>query len=178
MSLRKSWEILNEDITPKATYFNRRQMLKAMGLGGVALIGWNDFLTAGISSRKVHAGTKLNVTVKSPFSTTEKESTFQDVTHYNNFYEFGTDKTDPAKYAVNFRTSPWTVSIEGEVRKADQIEHGRHAQGGSARRAHLPASLCRTLVDRGALDRVFIQPAGETGRAHRKSQVCGVYFVL
>ncbi|HEY2120368.1 MAG TPA: protein-methionine-sulfoxide reductase catalytic subunit MsrP, partial [Candidatus Acidoferrum sp.] len=44
-------------------------------------------------------------------------TSLQDVTHYNNFYEFGTDKADPSKNSGNFRTSPWTVSIEGEVKK-------------------------------------------------------------
>jgi sulfoxide reductase catalytic subunit YedY len=56
------------------------------------------------------------VAVKSPFSTTEKVNKYDDVTHYNNYYEFGTDKSDPAKNAGNFRTSPWTVSVEGECK--------------------------------------------------------------
>jgi sulfoxide reductase catalytic subunit YedY len=54
--------------------------------------------------------------VKSPFSTAEKETSDQDATHYNNFYEFGVDKDQPAKNAQKFRTSPWTVSVEGEVK--------------------------------------------------------------
>jgi sulfoxide reductase catalytic subunit YedY len=65
----------------------------------------------------VNAGTKLNVTLKSPFSTTEKLNSLEDVTHYNNFYEFGTDKSDPSRNAGKFHTSPWTVSVEGEVKK-------------------------------------------------------------
>jgi sulfoxide reductase catalytic subunit YedY len=55
--------------------------------------------------------------IKSPFSTTEKASGLEEVTHYNNFYEFGTDKSDPAKNAQHFKTSPWVVSVEGEVTK-------------------------------------------------------------
>jgi sulfoxide reductase catalytic subunit YedY len=54
--------------------------------------------------------------------TTEKINSFEDVTHYNNFYEFGTDKTDPAEYAKNYRTSPWTVSIEGLVEKPQKFD--------------------------------------------------------
>ena len=54
---------------------------------------------------------------KSPFSTTEKPNSLEDVTHYNNFYEFGTQKDQPAVMARNFQTSPWTVSVEGEVAK-------------------------------------------------------------
>jgi sulfoxide reductase catalytic subunit YedY len=63
------------------------------------------------------ANSKLERLVKSPLSTTEKQNTYSDVTHYNNFYEFGTDKSDPAKNSHNFKTSPWTISIEGEVKK-------------------------------------------------------------
>jgi sulfoxide reductase catalytic subunit YedY len=66
---------------------------------------------------RVLATTKLAGLVKSPLSTTEKQTPYQDVTHYNNFYEFGTGKTDPAANAGNFRTTPWSVSVEGEVKK-------------------------------------------------------------
>ena len=63
------------------------------------------------------ATTKLNGIIKGPFNTDEKQTPYNDVTHYNNFYEFGTDKGDPARNSQNFRTSPWTVSVEGEVKK-------------------------------------------------------------
>ena len=53
----------------------------------------------------------------SPYSTTEKVTPEQVVTTYNNYYEFGTDKGDPSKYAQKFVTSPWTVSVEGECAK-------------------------------------------------------------
>ncbi len=55
--------------------------------------------------------------IKSPYSTTEKQTPYNDVTHYNNFYEFGTAKDQPAELAKNFRTRPWTVSVEGAVGK-------------------------------------------------------------
>jgi sulfoxide reductase catalytic subunit YedY len=60
---------------------------------------------------------KLTGLTKWPYSTTEKETPLADVTHYNNFYEFGTSKTDPAENAKNFVTEPWTLSVEGEVKK-------------------------------------------------------------
>jgi sulfoxide reductase catalytic subunit YedY len=63
------------------------------------------------------ATTKLPDLVKSPLSTDEKQNTLDQVTHYNNYYEFGTQKDQPAKYAANFKTDPWTVSVEGEVEK-------------------------------------------------------------
>jgi len=104
------------DITPKSVYLNRRQILRAMGLAGVAIAGGKVFSRFAFPPAAVQAGEKLNVASKSPFSTTEKVNSFEDVTHYNNFYEFGTDKSDPAKNAPKFRTSPWTVSVEGEVK--------------------------------------------------------------
>ncbi len=113
----KFGDLKQSDITPKSVYVNRRQILRAMGLAGVAIAGGNVLSRFAFPPATVQAGTKLDVATKSPYSTTEKVNSFEDVTHYNNFYEFGTDKSDPAKNAQKFRTSPWTVSVEGEVKK-------------------------------------------------------------
>src|SRR4030095_6676459 len=67
-----------------------------------------------------YAGTKLT-TVKTGYTVDEKISSMNDVTNYNNFYEFGSDKGDPAKNAQKFRTSPWTVSVEGQVKTPRKI---------------------------------------------------------
>lgn len=117
MLIRKKAELTYADVTPKATYLNRRELLRGLGLAGVAALGGEAISRLAMPDEVVHAGTKLAVAAKSPFSTTEKQSSYNDVTHYNNYYEFGTDKGDPSKHAQNFRTSPWTVSIEGEVKK-------------------------------------------------------------
>jgi sulfoxide reductase catalytic subunit YedY len=94
------------EVTPKSVYLNRRKFL-----AGVP--------AAFLGARWAHAqdGAKLPNLIKSPFSTTEKPNSYADVTHYNNFYEFGTGKQQPAQNATNFKTSPWTVSIEGDVAK-------------------------------------------------------------
>src|SRR5206468_1582299 len=60
---------------------------------------------------------KLDVAVKSPFSTSEKQTPYKDVTTYNNFYEFGTGKDQPSQLAKNFKTSPWHIKVEGQVAK-------------------------------------------------------------
>jgi methionine sulfoxide reductase catalytic subunit len=106
------------DVTPKSVYLNRRQILRAMGIAGAAVLGGKILDRLTFPSVTVNAAAKLNVSVKSPFSTTEKENSLEDVTHYNNFYEFGTAKSDPSRNAQNFITSPWTVSVEGEVKKS------------------------------------------------------------
>jgi methionine sulfoxide reductase catalytic subunit len=115
--MKKFGELTTADITPKSVYFNRRQILRAMGIGGAAIVGGKLLSHFASPPATVSAGTKLNVALKSPFSTTEKMNSFDDVTHYNNFYEFGTDKGDPSRNSGKFRTSPWTVSVEGEVKK-------------------------------------------------------------
>jgi sulfoxide reductase catalytic subunit YedY len=116
MLIRKSSDLTYADVTPKSVYTNRREFLRAMGFAGSVALAAGAWWKFGVVD-EVHATSKLNVSAKSPFSTTEKQTPYNDVTHYNNFYEFGTDKTDPGKNAQKFRTSPWTVSVEGEVKK-------------------------------------------------------------
>jgi sulfoxide reductase catalytic subunit YedY len=116
MLIRRSPELTYADVTPKSLYLNRRKFLRGMGLAGVAAIAGKHLVDLVSPSRNVYAGTKLD-TIKGPFNTDEKITPYGDVTHYNNFYEFGASKDDPARNAQNFRTSPWTVSVEGEVAK-------------------------------------------------------------
>jgi sulfoxide reductase catalytic subunit YedY len=70
----------------------------------------------------VHAATKLNVSGKSQFSTTEKLTPLKDITNYNNFYEFSTDKYEPAKLAQSLQTRPWTVDVSGEVKQKKRFD--------------------------------------------------------
>jgi sulfoxide reductase catalytic subunit YedY len=116
MHIRRSLELTHADVTPRSVYLDRRKFLRDMGLAGVVALAGKSLLDLASPSQSAYAGTKLT-TVKGPFSTDEKVNSYNDVTHYNNFYEFGVDKDAPAKNAQNFSTSPWTVSIEGEVNK-------------------------------------------------------------
>jgi sulfoxide reductase catalytic subunit YedY len=116
MLIRRSRELTHADVTPKSVYLNRRKFLQDMGLAGVVALAGKGLLDLASPSPGVHAATQLT-TIKGPFSTDEKVNSYNDVTHYNNFYEFGVDKDAPAKNAQNFVTSPWTVSVEGEVNK-------------------------------------------------------------
>src|SRR5579862_7014245 len=121
MLIKKAPEFRWSEITPKHVYMNRRKFLAAAAAAGGAA------LAAGPFSRwiepEVHAAdlAPLKVATKSPFSTTDKVTPYQLVTTYNNFYEFGTDKADPAHYATKFKTKPWTVTIEGEVEKPQKF---------------------------------------------------------
>lgn len=85
------------DVTPELAYLNRRSFLVA---GAAATI----------------AAPALALTGKpSGLSTDEKPNTFEEITNYNNFYEFGTGKTDPAQYAGSLKTSPWSINVSGLV---------------------------------------------------------------
>jgi methionine sulfoxide reductase catalytic subunit len=117
MLVRKSTDLTYADVTPKSLYLDRRKFLRGMGIAGLAAVGGNRLLDLAVPSRSVYAVSKLT-TIKGPFSTDEKINTYDEVTHYNNFYEFGVQKEQPAKNAQKFVTSPWTVSVGGEVKKS------------------------------------------------------------
>jgi len=118
MLIKKPNDIKSSEITPKDLYLNRRQFIltaSATALSaGAALSG----LDLSLSPQQVIAGEKLSDLRKSSFSTSEKLNSFKDITNYNNFYELGTDKSDPAENAKYLTTRPWTVAVEGEVKKA------------------------------------------------------------
>ena len=73
-------------------------------------------------SRSALAGNKIDGIKKSSFSTTETVTPYKDVTHYNNYYEFSTEKDEPAALAKNFRTRPWKVKIDGLVEKKQELD--------------------------------------------------------
>jgi sulfoxide reductase catalytic subunit YedY len=117
MLLKRSPDLKYSDITPRDAYLDRRKFLYGMGLaGGVALAG-KSLANLAFPSASAYASTKLDGVVKGPFNTDEKVTPYKDVTNYNNYYEFGTDKGGPAKNSGKFVTSPWSVSVEGEVAK-------------------------------------------------------------
>jgi sulfoxide reductase catalytic subunit YedY len=96
------------EITPKETYFNRRQLLQALGLGAGAI-------AVGELPSPAFAGTKLSAARNIRYSTAESPNSYADVTTYNNFYEFGTGKDDPAANAGSLKTEPWSVTVSGEA---------------------------------------------------------------
>jgi sulfoxide reductase catalytic subunit YedY len=121
MLIKNDSEIPSSEITPKNIYINRRKFLAGVSAAGAALVAGRSLLEL-VSPGAVLAANKLTGIVKGPFSTAEQQTPFKDVTHYNNFYEFGTDKEDPAKNAQALKTSPWTVSVEGLVQKPKKFD--------------------------------------------------------
>jgi methionine sulfoxide reductase catalytic subunit len=106
---------LASEITPREVFEQRRQFLARIAAGAVA--GTALWEMANRQAFAQGTGAKLAAKVNPAFVTPEKQTAFKDATSYNNFYEFGTDKSDPAQNAHTLRTRPWTVSIEGEVKK-------------------------------------------------------------
>ncbi|MGA2117143.1 MAG: protein-methionine-sulfoxide reductase catalytic subunit MsrP [Bryobacteraceae bacterium] len=112
MLIKKPEDLRYSDITPRPVYLNRRRFLAGLP---VAMAAGRELLSP---MRARAAGGRFANLVKSPFSTTEKPNSFNDVTHYNNFYEFGTGKDQPAKLAQKLKPGPdWKVSVEGAVAK-------------------------------------------------------------
>jgi methionine sulfoxide reductase catalytic subunit len=117
MLIKKPADIKSSEITPKELYMNRREFIKSASAvaasAGATLAG----LDMWGMPEQAQAGEKLPNIKKSPYSTDEKKNSFKDITSYNNFYELGIDKGDPAKNAKYLIPRPWTVAVEGEVKQ-------------------------------------------------------------
>jgi sulfoxide reductase catalytic subunit YedY len=109
------------EVSPKSVYLSRRRFLTGTAAAGAALLGGGAFLPLAHGQ----ARTKLTGVTKSSYSTDEKITSYEDITHYNNFYEFGTDKEQPAELAKNYKTQPWTVAVEGEVAKPATYDYDK-----------------------------------------------------
>jgi sulfoxide reductase catalytic subunit YedY len=99
-------DVLPSEITPERVWLERRRLLA--GAAGLAAAAW-----AGGAANAAPTGTPLAVRRNAAMSTDEPPNSWEDITTYNNFYEFGTGKEDPARNAVGFRTRPWSVTIGG-----------------------------------------------------------------
>ena len=104
----------SSEITPRAVYESRRTWLQGAAAGAAGLA-----LPALANTEPAHKGMPLAATKSTVAGavTMEKPTAFADATTYNNYYEFGTDKSDPAKYAHTLKVAPWTVEIEGLIKR-------------------------------------------------------------
>ncbi len=130
MLIGKRPDIASSEITSRSDYqeylslrrMERRSFLRGAVAAGAAALGVGRLADMVDPRIRAEAGTKLE-TVKSPLTTTgETLTTFDDITHYNNFYEFGVEKDQPAKNAGGLPTRPWTVKVEGKVAKPQTFD--------------------------------------------------------
>jgi sulfoxide reductase catalytic subunit YedY len=125
------------EITPEALYLRRREFIKnsllfagtatGVGAGLLGLMGRGRRTPPGDAAAVAPASSSppLTVAVQSPYSTAEPRTSYADATTYNNFYEFGTEKSDPARGAHALRPRPWTLTIEGEVNRPQVVDIDR-----------------------------------------------------
>jgi methionine sulfoxide reductase catalytic subunit len=119
MLIKKAGEILSSEITSQSVYLNRRKFLARVAVAGVAAAaGLRDLILPKVAE----AANKIDGIRESSFSTNERINEYKDVTTYNNYYEFSTDKDGPAALAKNFRTRPWKVKIDGLVDKKQELD--------------------------------------------------------
>ena len=114
---------ISSEITPRAVVEERRELLRwmAAGAAGATLAAWagREALAQVQRPGKLVALPGVTSAVAGA-ATLEKPTSYQDASTYNNFYEFGTDKADPARNAHTLKTTPWTVAVEGLVKKPGQ----------------------------------------------------------
>ena len=107
-------DLLPSEITPRHVFEQRRRLLKSAA-AGLAFAPGVDALAQAAGAQKLPGR-------QSGLSTMEKTTPYKDVVSYNNFYEFGTEKDDPARNAHTLKTRPWTVKVEGEVLKPREFD--------------------------------------------------------
>jgi sulfoxide reductase catalytic subunit YedY len=105
----------SSEITPREVFESRRDFIKKMALGSIAGGSLLEMATRDAFAQGPAA--KLPSRLNPAYSALDKQTAFKDATTYNNFYEFGTDKSDPSQNAGTLKPRPWSVSIEGEIKK-------------------------------------------------------------
>jgi methionine sulfoxide reductase catalytic subunit len=119
MLIRKPGQIPASEVTDEGIYLRRREFLRLGGIVTAAAAGalagacGGDTSTASAASNGDGGQTPLEGVKPRVVATDEKLNSFEDITSYNNFYEFGTGKNDPQRYAGRMKTTPWTVKIDG-----------------------------------------------------------------
>ncbi|HTO48487.1 MAG TPA: protein-methionine-sulfoxide reductase catalytic subunit MsrP, partial [Burkholderiales bacterium] len=117
MVIKRPSDVLPSEITRPEVYARRREFMKLAAAGSI--LGATGLLApaACAQTAKTLGLEKLEGVAKSALSTNEKPTEYKHVTGYNNYYEFGTEKEEPARYAKALKPRPWNVVVEGEVAK-------------------------------------------------------------
>ena len=129
MLIRRPADILPSEITPRSVFRDRRRFMRdtaglataAMFGGGLSLLG--PRAAGALATDKNATGPKLEGVVESDYRVDDELTPYADITSYNNFYEFGTDKRDPQRHSGSFRPHPWTVKVLGECEKPGEYHY-------------------------------------------------------
>ena len=133
MLIKKPADIRESEVTPKDLYVRRREFIKAAGsiaagAAATAAMG-SSLLAAPEAAQNPNAYKFPDLKKPSPFDTNEKVNSYEEVTTYNNFYEFGLDKGDPARYAHTLKPRPWSIAVEGHCNKPGRYDIEDFTQG-------------------------------------------------
>ena len=120
IKFRKASDVLSSEITPKSVFEKRRMFLKTAAVAGAGIAAGSLPMPA-FAKRTPLDGVVTTKWSEANLPEDDKISDYEDVTQYNNFYEFGTGKTDPAENAQDFVTSPWEIAVDGECAKPGKI---------------------------------------------------------
>ena len=191
MLIKKPSDIQPSEITPEHIYRRRREFMRdgAMLAGGAML----SPLAFGQQGDALKAAAPPGLTrtppaawwegkfdnIKpapsaEPLYTAESLTPYQDVTRYNNFYEFGMDKSDPYNRSSAFQTEPWSIEISGEVDKPGTYHLEDILKPHDLEERSLPPALCRGLVDGDSLDRFPPGGPDQALRAQFPGAICRV----
>jgi methionine sulfoxide reductase catalytic subunit len=118
---QRPWALAETDVTPEPLYVRRREFLSLGAAGAVGLAGSALSFSCQASAKENPSPTFSNLK-RGNFGTDEKQTPFTDITTYNNYYEFGTAKSDPAENAGSFHTRPWTIALEGEINNPEVVD--------------------------------------------------------
>lgn len=121
--IRRPSDLRESDVTPPDLFLSRRRFIAGATALGVAGAGIGALRPAAAAPLRGSPLAPLDGVVESPLSTTSETPTpYGDVTSYNNFYEFGTGKDDPARRAGSLKTRPWTITVDGAVDKPGVLD--------------------------------------------------------
>jgi sulfoxide reductase catalytic subunit YedY len=118
---QRPWTLHEKEATPEPLYARRREFLSLGAAGALGMAGSALSFSCRASAKDSPSPTFSNLK-RSNFAADEKQTPFTDITTYNNYYEFGTAKSDPAANAGPFHTRPWTVALEGEINKPEVVD--------------------------------------------------------
>ena len=129
MLIKRPSDILPSEITPRSVFHDRRRFMRdtaglataAMFGGALSLMGSRP--AGAIATDENATGTKLEGVVETDYRVDDELTPYDDITSYNNFYEFGTDKRDPKRHSGDFRPHPWTIQVLGECEKPGEYHY-------------------------------------------------------
>ena len=146
---RRPWDFPYSEVTPERVYHSRREFIRVAAAGAIGAVAASVVGSAEARCRRRRRAPICRTSKKSRFvadAEIDPLNTYEQITNYNNYYEFGTRKTDPAQLRGQLTTRPWTVKIDGLVAQARRLRHRRPRSRSTSSRS---ASIVTAASKRG-----------------------------